>query len=119
MSASPIFHVLSGRTGPGLLDVIMPGTFLTEEAERAFVERLEAAPPELVLLRRQPFDGMPERAVRRIAPQTSAWVALRYRGIPYSEYTRLQEPFYILMERRETPLTDPSDPSILEQLRVE
>jgi hypothetical protein len=75
---SPLFHVLADRAGPGGLDVVMPGTFLDAAEEAAFVARLQAAPPAAVIWPAQPFDGRPERDVRRTAPLVARWVQNHY-----------------------------------------
>jgi hypothetical protein len=79
LSAAPIFHVLTGRPGPGLFDIVIPGTFLNEDEERAFVERLEASPPAVVVASVKPFDEMRSRAVSVTAPQVARWLRSNYR----------------------------------------
>ena len=78
LSASPLFHVLSRRPGVGHSDVVMPGTFLEEEEEERFLERLRAVPPALVLVPRRAFDDHPRRAVWKTAPATFEWVEAHY-----------------------------------------
>jgi hypothetical protein len=78
LSASPLFYVASDREGPGWADVVMPGTFRTPAEEEAFLERLRAAPPALVIFPRQPFDGRAERAVQLTAPAILRWVEENY-----------------------------------------
>jgi len=78
LSASPLFHVLSRRMGVGHADVVMPGTFLEEEEEERFLERLRAASPALVLVPRKAFDDHPRRAVWKTAPATFEWVEAHY-----------------------------------------
>jgi hypothetical protein len=56
----------------------MPGTFLDESEERAFVARLEESPPALVVVPRLPFDLMASRAVSRHAPSLTRWIRSRY-----------------------------------------
>jgi 4-amino-4-deoxy-L-arabinose transferase-like glycosyltransferase len=75
---SPLFHVLADRPGPGGLDVVTPGSFLDAAEEAAFVARLAAAPPAAVIWPAQPFDGRPERDVRRTAPRVASWVQEHY-----------------------------------------
>jgi hypothetical protein len=75
---SPLFHVLADRPGPGGLDVVMPGSFLDAAEEEAFVARLAAAPPAAVIWPAQPFDGRPDRDVRRTAPRVAHWVQAHY-----------------------------------------
>jgi hypothetical protein len=79
LSAAPLFHVLTGRPGPGWFDVVIPGTFLSEDEERAFVERLEASPPALVVTSVRPFDDMRARAASVTAPLVARWVRAHYR----------------------------------------
>ena len=59
----------------------MPGTFVTADEERAFLDRLKRAPPDGVLWPLAPFDDMPSRSLWRTAPRLSRWVASRYRPI--------------------------------------
>jgi hypothetical protein len=73
-----LFHVLTGRLGPGQADILMPGTFLSVEEEEAFLERLEQAPPALVVRPQWPFDLMPSRSLASTAPRVEAWVKQRY-----------------------------------------
>jgi hypothetical protein len=80
LSFSPLFYVVSGRRGPGGADVVMPGTFLDESEERAFLAHLEREPPALVLRPRRDFDEDPERSLERSAPLLAQWVAERYQG---------------------------------------
>jgi hypothetical protein len=79
LSAAPIFHVLTGRPGPGQFDIVIPGTFLDGDEERAFVERLEASPPAVVVASVKPFDEMPSRAVSVTAPLVAGWLRSNYR----------------------------------------
>jgi hypothetical protein len=79
LSASPLLHVLSGRRGPGYMDLIMPGTFQSDEEELAFLARLSASPPALVIWPGRSFDDDPERAAMRSAPRVARWVLERYR----------------------------------------
>jgi hypothetical protein len=96
MSCAPIFHVMTGRVGPGHADVLMPGTFRSPEEEFAFLERVKRDPPQLVIFPSKPFDGMEERAVQRWAPRLTEWVTKHYRA--------LRRPGrYILMVPREVP----------------
>lgn len=80
LAFSPLLHVASGRRGPGGADVVMPGSFLDEAEERAFLARLEREPPALVIRPRRDFDERPERSVERSAPLVAQWVAERYQG---------------------------------------
>jgi hypothetical protein len=100
LSASSLFHVLSSRRGPGYADVIMPGTFLTDAEELAFVARLEASPPALVIWPGKPFDDDPARAADRAAPRVVAWVRENYKQLgPTARFT--------LMLPRAAPLARP------------
>jgi len=79
LSAAPIFHVLTGRPGPGLADIVVPGTFLDEDEERAFVEHLRASPPAVVVASARPFDEMHSRATSATAPLVARWLRTNYR----------------------------------------
>jgi hypothetical protein len=79
LSATPLFHVLSGRLGPGAGDMIVAGTFLDAAEERAFLDGLRANPPAVVILPERPFDERNDRAVQRIAPRVWRWVEREYR----------------------------------------
>jgi len=81
LAFSPLFHALTGRTGPGGPDVVMPGTFLSAAEEERFLERLRRDPPAAVIWPRHPFDGMPSRHVTRTAPRVAAWVRAHYAPI--------------------------------------
>jgi hypothetical protein len=78
LSANPMFYVLTGRFGPGYADLVMPGTFRDEAEETRFLERLEAAPPDFVLVPTWPFDGVEERGYAHSAPKIAAWVEENY-----------------------------------------
>jgi hypothetical protein len=80
LSSSPYLYVLTGRLGPGYWDIIMPGTFLDEDDERAFVERLEHSPPAAVIWPRRHFDRTAERGVGQTAPRVRNWVMEHYRS---------------------------------------
>jgi hypothetical protein len=80
LAFSPLLLVAAGRRGPGGADVVMPGTFLDEAEERAFLARLEREPPALVIRPRRDFDERPERSLERSAPLLARWVAERYQG---------------------------------------
>jgi hypothetical protein len=73
-----LFHVLTGRLGPGQADILMPGTFLSVDEEKAFLDRLEQTPPALIVLPQWPFDLMPSRALTTTAPRLVDWVRERY-----------------------------------------
>jgi hypothetical protein len=78
LNATPIVHLFTGRRGPGHADVMMPGTLLDAKEEDAFLQRLEARPPAVVLPAREPFDDIPERAVERTAPRIMQWLSENY-----------------------------------------
>ncbi|MEE2673203.1 MAG: hypothetical protein VX466_05370 [Myxococcota bacterium] len=77
-TGAPLFHLLTGRRGPGGIDVITPGMFLTPEEEKAFVARLQAAPPAAIVWSSKNFDGRPDRSLGRTAPALSKWVREAY-----------------------------------------
>jgi hypothetical protein len=79
LTASPLFHVISNRNGPGVSDPLIPGTFITDEEEIRYVEALQRTPPAVVLRPERPFDRDPERTIERIAPRVAAWVDEHYR----------------------------------------
>jgi hypothetical protein len=56
----------------------MPGTFLRPEEELAMIERLEGAPPALVITSRRFFDRDVTRSPIGIAPRLWEWVERRY-----------------------------------------
>ena len=101
MSASPLVQVLAGRLGPGYSDLVMPGTFLDEQEERAFIARLEADPPAVVLWPERPFDDMGVRRVQKTAPELSRWVRTRYREGPKAVQpgTRFPHRYTLLLPR--------------------
>jgi hypothetical protein len=78
LSAQSLLYVLLDRMGPGRSDIVMPGTFLDEGEELAFVTRLKETPPALVILFAKPFDEMRSRSLARIAPRLMGWVARNY-----------------------------------------
>jgi len=94
MTHAPMLYVLTGRSGPGYHDLVMPGTFLGESEERVFLERLEAAPPAVVVWPRRHFDGFPSRGISYTAPLLGQWVQENYR--PVSLPKRHQR-LYVLM----------------------
>jgi hypothetical protein len=99
LSPTPLFHVLSGRTGPGYFDIVMLGTFLTEEDERWFVERLRADPPAAVVWPVRIFDEMPERYVVNTAPLLAAWVFRNYEAVP----AEVQRTYIVMIPRQQGP----------------
>jgi hypothetical protein len=78
MFHAPLLYVLAERHSPGYHDLIMPGTFRSPEEEQAFLQRLEASPPALVVWPRLNFDRMPSRGIRETAPQIGRWVQRNY-----------------------------------------
>jgi hypothetical protein len=78
MSYAPGFYVAADRSGPGWFDVIMPGTFMSEDEERFFIGKLMEDPPEVIIILDRHFDDMPERSLRRIAPRVTPWLLRRY-----------------------------------------
>ena len=75
---SPMLYVLTGRMGVGYSDIIMPGTFMDDEEEKAFLRRLRESPPDLVVWPHIPFDRMPERGLSYTAPRIVRWVRQNY-----------------------------------------
>jgi hypothetical protein len=82
MGPTPLFHVLTGRLGPGYFDTIMPGTFLQPSDEEWFLERLKANPPAAIIWPTRDFDGLEERALENVAPLVSRWAWLNYTPLP-------------------------------------
>lgn len=78
LSASPLLYVLTDRMGPGYADIVMPGTFLDSSEESAFLERVRAARPTVVILPLEDFDGQVERSARKVAPLVTKWVMKNY-----------------------------------------
>ncbi|MEN8183508.1 MAG: hypothetical protein ABFS46_13350, partial [Myxococcota bacterium] len=73
-----MFHVLTGRRGPGRADVLMPGTFRGEAEERVFLAQLERDPPAVVIRPQWPFDFQVARSLAHTAPRVNDWVEARY-----------------------------------------
>jgi hypothetical protein len=94
LAAAPLFHPITGRMGPGQADIIMPGTFLSDEEELRFLDRLKLHPPALVIFPGKAFDEDPSRAVRHSAPRVVAWVRKNY------ETLGRRERFTLLVPRR-------------------
>lgn len=92
MTGAPLLHLLSGRRGPGGIDVITPGMFLTQEEEKAFVARLQAAPPALVVWPLEDFDRRPDRSIVRTAPELSGWVRSAYKEAGRIDRYRILKP---------------------------
>jgi hypothetical protein len=88
LTFSPMIYVLANRRGPGYADVVTPGVFADADHERAFVERLRAAPPALVLWPKKHFDELPSRALEIHAPHLSRWVFANYRRARRTDRTR-------------------------------
>ncbi|MGI9589751.1 MAG: ArnT family glycosyltransferase [Myxococcota bacterium] len=78
MSYAPGFYLATDRSGPGWFDVIMPGTFMSEEEERFFIEKLKQDPPALIIVLDRHFDDMPQRSLRKIGPIVTPWLLRRY-----------------------------------------
>jgi hypothetical protein len=78
LSCAPVLFPLSDRLGPGYADIFMPGTFLSDAEEEAYLERLRAHPPALAVMPLAPFDGLEERAVEHVFPRITAWVEANY-----------------------------------------
>ena len=81
LAPTPLFHVLTGREGPGYVDVVMPGIFPSDAEETRFLERLEEQPPAAVVWPVRLFDRMPERSVSQTAPRVTGWIRKRYRPL--------------------------------------
>jgi hypothetical protein len=81
LTASPGLHVLSGRLGPGGLDVVMPGTFRDAREEQEFLARLKQSPPALAIWPNKIFDRMRSRAIGQTAPLIAQWLRQNYREI--------------------------------------
>ena len=84
LSCSPILFPFSDRLGPGYYDTFMPGTFLDAAEEESYLARLRAAPPALVLLPLQAFDGREERSLERTFPKIAAWAKQNYEPVAAS-----------------------------------
>jgi len=78
MSYAPGFYLATDRSGPGWFDVIMPGTFMGEDEERFFIEKLKQDPPALIIVLDRHFDDMPQRSLRKIGPIVTPWLLRRY-----------------------------------------
>ncbi len=86
LSATPMFHVLTGRLGPGHRDLIMPGTFFDDAEERRFLARLRSDPPAAVVWPVRAFDRMRSRSHKATAPRVTAWVERNYEKLPGQEW---------------------------------
>ncbi len=98
LGPTPLFHLLSGRTGPGYFDVVMPGTFMWEEDEIWFLEHLKANPPAAIVWPLRKFDKMESRSIRATAPRIVEWVRSEYEPLP-------DQRRWVVMVPRETPRT--------------
>jgi hypothetical protein len=78
LSAGPLFQVLMQRMGPGYIDVISPGIFLSAREEKLFVARLAVSPPHRVIWPRTAFDRKTKRTIHSYAPRVAAWVRANY-----------------------------------------
>jgi hypothetical protein len=101
MGPTPLFHVLTGRQGPGYFDTIMPGTFFTEDDEEWFLERLKADPPAAIIWPTRDFDGLKERGLAKVAPRVSRWAWRNYAPLPGQNR-------WIVMVPRNRPQTPPN-----------
>jgi hypothetical protein len=78
MTIAPLIYVLADRHSPGYRDLVMPGTFRSEEEEQAFVEHVKAEPPAAVVWPRKHFDFMESRGLQSSAPRLSRWIGDHY-----------------------------------------
>jgi len=90
MTHAPLFYVLADRHSPGYFDLVMPGTFRHPDEEQGFLERIQNAPPAVVVWPRQPFDRDESRGLEQTAPVLSTWVSEQYHAI-------LDTPLYRIM----------------------
>jgi hypothetical protein len=100
-SWSPLVHVLAERDGPGGSDILMPGSFLSEAEEQAFIARLERNPPKLVIWPTHAFDDRGEQGLpRAYAPALAAWVRARFEPGPLHGHFRLMTPIELRGPKR-------------------
>ncbi len=114
LTASPMFHAISGRPGPGVADIVMEGTFVDPGEELRFITLLEMQPPAAVLWPVKHFDDMPSRALEVVAPRVAAWAEARYAPVGESAKFRLgvPKPFWrARMQGRVGAGSDPGDGS--------
>lgn len=78
LTASPVYILLAERTGYGANDIVMPGTFLSDEEASDFLARVVKDPPALVIWPKRPYDKLPEKAIEVTAPELSDWVQANY-----------------------------------------
>jgi hypothetical protein len=95
MTHAPLLYVLADRHSPGYFDVIMPGTFRRAAEEEWFLERIENAPPAVVIWPLRPFDRNRNRGLAQTAPVISRWVSENYQTV-------LNTALYRVMVPRET-----------------
>jgi len=103
MTHAPLVYVLANRRSPGYFDVIMPGTFRSRDEEIAFLERIEAAPPDVVVWPRLHFDYREDRGLRYSAPELAQWIYDNYR-------VAASLPFYLVLVPTEGVDADASAP---------
>jgi len=92
LTGSPLLHPLAGRLGPGRLDVVSPGIFLSDDEEAAFVARLAARPPAVVVWPGRDFDQRSDRSLERFAPRLASWVRANYREAAAADRYRILRP---------------------------
>lgn len=94
LSAAPLLYVLANRSGPGYADLVMPGTFMNDDEEIAFLEMLQRAPPAVVVMPVNKFDKLVERSVERVAPRIVDWVRRNYEpnGHPVVFHIHVRKP---------------------------
>jgi hypothetical protein len=78
LTASPLYKHLADRRGYGRNDLVMPGTFLSPDEARAFLDRLRRDPPALVIWPKRPFDRDPGRSLELTFPALAAFVEHHY-----------------------------------------
>jgi hypothetical protein len=106
LSASPLLYVLADRQSVGGFDIFMPGTFTSSQEEVAFVQRLEASPPALIIWPGWAFDSRRDRAVQRTAPLVSRWALDHYAPID----AQSQSNRFVLLAPKETAPAEPTTP---------
>lgn len=92
LTGSPLLHPLSDRRGPGRIDVISPGIFLSPEEEAAFVAHVAARPPAVVVWPARDFDRRGDRGIESTAPQLARWVRAHYREAAAFDRYRVLRP---------------------------
>ena len=92
MTHSPLLYVVAERHSPGYFDLVMPGTFRSQQEQIDLIEHLKEAPPAVIVLPRQPFDKIKKRGLRYSAPLLTGWVAQNYAPIHDSPRYRLLVP---------------------------